>query len=140
MFEPTFAGHQLAPGCASLVDAPIIISDSDYEGVLIAAETLSADFARVTGDAPNLIISEPGIRTKYGIIAGSLEKSSVIHSLVSSGKLDPSSIRGKWESYITTLVEMPWEGCEKAVVICGSDKRGTIFGIYSLSEQIGVSP
>ncbi len=34
----------------------------------------------------------------------------------------------------------PFPGIENALVICGSDKRGTIYGIYDLSGQIGVSP
>jgi hypothetical protein len=41
---------------------------------------------------------------------------------------------------MTTIVENPFKGCHKALVIAGSDKRGAIFGVYTLSEQIGVSP
>ena len=51
-----------------------------------------------------------------------------------------SGVAGKWESAVTTVVEQPMPGVRRALVIAGSDKRGTIFGVYDLSEQIGVSP
>lgn len=74
------------------------------------------------------------------IIVGTVGSSKVIDDLISSGKLDVSEIEGKWESFVSQLVESPIPGCEKAVVIAGSDPRGAIFGIYDVSEQIGVSP
>lgn len=74
------------------------------------------------------------------IIAGTLGHSKVIDDLVSIGKLDISEIDGKWESFATKIIEEPVPGCAKAVIIVGSDPRGTIFGIYDISEQIGVSP
>lgn len=74
------------------------------------------------------------------IIAGTLGSSKIIDDLVSRGKLDVSAIEGKWESFVSQLVESPVAGCERAVVIAGSDPRGAIFGLYDISEQIGVSP
>ncbi|KAI1077309.1 glycoside hydrolase family 115 protein [Whalleya microplaca] len=74
------------------------------------------------------------------IIAGTLGHSKVIDDLVSAEKLDISEIKGKWESFLTKIVEDPIPGCPRAVVIAGSDPRGTIFGLYDISEQIGVSP
>jgi hypothetical protein len=64
----------------------------------------------------------------------------MLKELENSGKLNTSSIRGKWESFITAVVESPFPGCERSLVIAGSDKRGAIFGAYTLSSQIGVSP
>jgi hypothetical protein len=51
-----------------------------------------------------------------------------------------SGVKGKWESFTSQVVKNPVPGCDKALVIAGSDPRGTIFGIYDISEQIGVSP
>ena len=56
------------------------------------------------------------------------------------GKLNADAISGKWESFIITTVANPLPGVDQALVIAGSDKRGTIYGIYEISEQIGVSP
>ena len=49
-------------------------------------------------------------------------------------------LQGKNEQYLITCVKQPFEDVEEALVIVGSDRRGTIYGTYELSEQIGVSP
>ena len=74
------------------------------------------------------------------ILIGTVGKSPLIDQLVRAGKIDVSGIRGKWESFFLQTVANPLPGVDSALVIAGSDKRGTIFGIYDLSEQIGVSP
>jgi hypothetical protein len=74
------------------------------------------------------------------IIAGTIGMSRIIDGLVSEGKLDVDLISNKWESYISSVVDNPVPGVSRALVIAGSDKRGTIFGLYGISEQIGVSP
>ncbi|KAK6848787.1 hypothetical protein PG995_012620 [Apiospora arundinis] len=74
------------------------------------------------------------------IIVGTLGHSKVIDDLVKSDKLDVSGIKGKWESFTSKIIENPIPGCPKAMVIAGSDPRGAIFGVYDVSEQIGVSP
>ena len=67
------------------------------------------------------------------VVIGTLGKSDTIDALAESGKLDVSEIEGKWEAFTVQNVD-------DTVVIAGSDKRGTIYGIYDLSEKIGVSP
>ncbi|KAI1424500.1 hypothetical protein F5Y12DRAFT_752092 [Xylaria sp. FL1777] len=74
------------------------------------------------------------------IITGTLGRSQIVDDLAKAGKLDVTNIKGKWESFVTQVVEEPIQGCPRAVVIAGSDPRGTIFGLYDISEQIGVSP
>ena len=119
---------------------PIIYDENDFEGVKIAVRNLRQDFGRVCGTLPQF-----GGGGGFGrgggraVIAGSID-SKVIQDLVSAGKLDVSGIKGKRETYIMTVVESPSRGTREALVIAGSDKRGTIYGIYELSEQIGVSP
>jgi len=51
-----------------------------------------------------------------------------------------AKVKGKWEAFTSQVVKNPVPGCPKALVIAGSDPRGTIYGIYDVSEQIGVSP
>ena len=67
-------------------------------------------------------------------------KSRYIRELVKAKKIDASLLEGKNEKYLMTVVSAPLNGVDEALVIVGSDKRGTIYGIYELSEQIGVSP
>jgi hypothetical protein len=95
-------------------------------------------------DKPSFI-KAPEFKTGGGsqntvIIAGTIGKSRLIDDLVNSGKIDATSIRGQWEAFTTQIVDHPIPGVTRALVIAGSDKRGTIFGLYDLSEQIGVSP
>ncbi|KAK4237527.1 glycoside hydrolase [Achaetomium macrosporum] len=74
------------------------------------------------------------------IIAGTIGHSTVVDRLVSSRSIDVSGVKGKWEAFTSQVVKNPMPGCSKALVIAGSDPRGTIYGIYDISEQIGVSP
>lgn len=126
----------------SIVGAEIFVDEQDYEGVCIAANNLSQDFTKVTGQHCNPIVKTrpSGPPARSCIVIGSLTKSPTIQLLKEQGKIDPSEIEGKWESWLTTVVHDPFDGYDDALVIAGSDKRGTIFGTYSLSEQIGVSP
>ena len=77
---------------------------------------------------------------KVVVIAGTIGKSAVIDALVAAGKLDVAATKGKWEAFTSQVVNDPVPGTARALVIAGSDARGTIFGIYDVSEQIGVSP
>src|SRR5262249_3839449 len=54
--------------------------------------------------------------------------------------IDVAAIKGQWESYLLQVVSDPLPDVKSALVIVGSDKRGTIYGIYDLSQQMGVSP
>ncbi len=107
--------------------------------VLRAAGDLADDFARVTGTKPE-IENQLSPDKKIGVIIGTIGKSEIIDRLAAEGKLDTNGITGQWESYILQVVKNPLPGVDKALVIAGSDRRGTIYGIYTLSEMIGVSP
>jgi hypothetical protein len=119
--------------------APIYVDSADYSGVLRATGDLEADIQRVTGCQATLI-RDPAQLPPRIILIGTLGKSKIIDQLVQSHKLDVSAIAGKWESFLVQVVENPLPGVSSALVIAGSDKRGAIYGIYDLSEQIGVSP
>jgi hypothetical protein len=119
--------------------ASICVDQSDYAGVLRAASDLQADIERVSGVKPELAAN--GVPSgKIVIIAGTLGKSTFINNLVKDGKIKVDTITGKWESFIIATIDQPVSGVDQALVIAGSDKRGTIYGIYKISEQIGVSP
>jgi hypothetical protein len=109
-------------------------------GVRRAAESLRDDIGRVTGSRPRLVTGQATSGGREIVIIGTVGQSPMIAELVNAGRLDVSAIRGRWEASITEVVPQPWPGVERALVIAGSDKRGTIYGVYDLSEQIGVSP
>jgi hypothetical protein len=115
----------------------ILVDQGDYKGVLRALTNLKADFEAVSGVTPVISYStEPSVR----IVAGSLENSVFIQQLVKDGLIDSKELINKREKYIIKLVKDPLKLDKPVLVIAGSDKRGTIYGIYELSRQIGVSP
>ncbi|WQF89772.1 hypothetical protein CDEST_14786 [Colletotrichum destructivum] len=133
----------------NLVGATILVDESDPIGIHIAAQNLAEDFGRVTrSDASRVVVFKDDqndavsgtLTDAAAVIIGCVQSSRLIQRLEKEGKLEAGKIHGKWESFTTVLVDQPLPGIEKALVIAGSDKRGTIFGAYTLSEQIGVSP
>jgi len=119
--------------------AAILADPNDWPGVLLAANNLKADIARVTDKTPSFTNALESGQTDL-VIIGTVGKSAFIDELIREKKIEVSEISGKWESFQIQVVPKPFPGIENALVVCGSDKRGTIYGIYDLSEQIGVSP
>ncbi|MCH7396604.1 glycosyl hydrolase 115 family protein [Belliella sp. DSM 107340] len=119
------------------VATPIVFDGGD-EGVLIAVENLRKDINAVTGKTPDLL--KDGVDKKTVVIIGELGQSKLIDKLVKDGKINVSSLANKWETFQIQTIQNPFPDVDQALVIVGSDKRGTIFGIYELSKQIGVSP
>lgn len=119
--------------------ADILVSPDDFKIVRIAAGDFASDIERVTEKKP-VIASEPHGVLPNVVIIGTLGKSHFVDSLTNSGKLDTSRIRGKWESFLIATVKNPLPNIESALVIVGSDRRGTAYGIYEVSQMIGVSP
>ena len=131
------------PGAFPLVQggkaAPIHLDAADHAGVIRAAGDLRDDIARVTGSTPELVTA-PSPLEPVVIIAGTLGRSGLVEKLVQAGKIDVTGIAGRWESFLIATVADPFPGVRQALVVAGSDKRGTIYGLYELSEQSGVSP
>lgn len=141
MFEQSVVAFEPGRGF-SLLGADIIIDDNEFQGVHIAAKNLSKDLAKVAPQSGNIVLttSVNKASSRSCIIVGSLPKSKTIQKLQADKKIDLSPLAGKWESWLTACVASPLLGYDNGLVIVGSDKRGAIFGIYSLSEQVGVSP
>jgi hypothetical protein len=119
--------------------AVLYVDSADWPGVVRATGDLQADIERVT-KKKTAILSDSKNLSRNMVIIGTVGKSPVIDQLVRSKKIDVSGIAGKWESYFLQTVADPLPGVSSALIIAGSDKRGTIYGIYDLSEKIGVSP
>ena len=75
---------------------------------------------------------------EYAIIAGSIGNNAIIDSLIEQGKVDASQIKGKREVYRIQVVENPVANVKKAIVVIGSDKRGTIYGLYHMKQMITI--
>lgn len=138
--DSLYQGEQILLYDAST--APVIYVDAaDYKQTVRAVGDLQKDFERVTDKKPSLVHTAEELKgADIAVIIGTLGHSALIDSMEAAGIIGVDGIKGQWEAYSITVVENPVEGVEKAVVIAGSDKRGTIYGAYELSEQIGVSP
>ena len=119
--------------------AKVYVDAADWPGVARAARNLRTDISKVSGVEAEFIADANGLSGDV-IIAGTVGRSKILDRLIQSGKIDVRAIEGKWESFFVQTVSKPLPGVDKALVIAGSDKRGAIFGIYDLCEQMGVSP
>lgn len=111
--------------------AKIFVDPQDWKGVIRAANDLGDDVRKVSGTACEVL--QNAKFTRGSILIGTIGKSEIIDALITRKKIDVSKIKGRWESFLIQTVD-------GNLVIAGSDKRGTIFGIYDVSEKIGVSP
>lgn len=133
---PTFIFYSGDTGNWELTDISkpisILMDENEYSGVQNAILHLQNDIEMVT-DKKTVVLNSGNQTIK--IIVGTYNKNKLINKLV--GKVD---LEGKVEKFVIQTVDNPLEGVDKALVIAGSDMRGTIYGIYELSRQIGVSP
>ncbi|MBO4891225.1 MAG: glycosyl hydrolase 115 family protein [Prevotella sp.] len=115
--------------------AAIVVDEQDWTGVVRAARDLSDDVGKVCGTAADLTMYNGKLimDNDSRIVVGTIGKSRIIDKLVKQKKLDVNKVRGQWESFVIDVVD-------GNLIVAGSDKRGTIYGIYEISQRIGVSP
>jgi len=119
--------------------AAIYVDPDDFPGVIRAAGDLQSDIARVTGITP-AIVHEPAGPGAGAIVVGTIGRCRAIDGLIREGRFNPAPVAGQWEASVTEVVPNSLPGAGGTLIIAGSDKRGAIYGIYDVSEQIGVSP
>jgi len=101
-----------------------------------AADLLSHDLTRLTGRTP---VAGADVKSAgNGIIIG-LAASPYIAELLRRNGISTRPIAGKWETYGRAVVPAPWDARRSALVIFGSDTRGTIWGVIDLTREMGVS-
>lgn len=116
----------------------IIYDQAENIAVIRAAKDLQSDIQKVTGKLPELSVTATS--GEFEIIIGTLGTNRHIDHLISSKKINAKDLKGKWESFVIATLENPKSKSKKQLIIAGSDRRGTIYGIYELSKQLGVSP
>ncbi|MBP5329825.1 MAG: glycosyl hydrolase 115 family protein [Spirochaetaceae bacterium] len=109
-----------------------LIEDSAFPGVLKIADKVCTDIERVTGKAPAKINNVQDAKDGL-IIFGTVGKSPMLDQLAADGKILLDSVKAKNEVYSFTVDS-------NMLIIAGSDKRGTIYGLFHISELLGVSP
>jgi len=102
-----------------------------------AAELLAHDLTQLTGRSP-VIGADLNSAAGNGVIVG-LASSPSIAALLQKNSISTAQIQGKWETYGRAAVPAPWDPSKQALVIFGSDTRGTIWGVIDLTREMGVS-
>ena len=135
-FDSDYIHFKPSSNTLSIVDQtrglPIVVLENEHKSVKRVAEDLQKDIEKVTGFKPQLyfeLIEEPAI------IVGTANNETLINVL----PIDASELKTRWESYSIDTVVMPNQTGE-SIVILGSDNRGAIYGVYDITEKIGVSP
>ncbi len=119
--------------------ADLLVDINDSKTVLLAARLLAEDIERVSGQKAE-IKKDVKSAASICVIVGTIDNSSMIKELIKNKRIDVTEIEGKWESCLIQVVENPFKGIEKALVLAGSDRRGAAYGLLELSKQMGVSP
>lgn len=118
--------------------SPVITDPTDAEVTQIAAVALCKDIYMITGIRP--VASHAATAGSCPVIIGTLNKSAWIDRLAREGKIPAGQVKDKWETFCMALVSSPADSITQALVIFGSDPRGTAFGVFQLSQMMGVSP
>lgn len=125
LFAPSAQTVRMTSGNSSV---NICLDSTENVGVRIAARNLAADINRATGVTPNL-----QCKAAFDIVVGTHGCSPLVDRLEKQGVVRAADLKGKNEKYVIVVEQ-------NRIVIAGSDRRGTIYGIYELAEQLGVSP
>ncbi len=104
----------------------------------IAAHLLAKDIKLVTGIAPILVTDHAKVKGNV-IMIGNIT-SPLIQKFIGTQSTVFKGLKNKWECFGYKVVDNPTKNIAKAFVIAGSDARGTAYGVFTLSEKIGVSP
>lgn len=131
-------GEQAFPLVSSSSKTLISYDENDFEVVKETARLFAEDIRSVTGK--KLTVSGKQKTSAYMVIIGTVGQNRTIDRFISEGKLNVSPIRNGWEQYIIQTLDNPDKDISKALVIAGCDRRGTAYGVFALSEVMGVDP
>lgn len=130
--------HESRKDYVDLTKATVVFDKDDWNVVRNAARLFASDINLVTEKEITL---QNDLPTQGDIVLiGTIGKSKWIDQLAADKKINVSAIKDGWERFMITTLEHPFKGVDKALVIAGSDRRGTAYGVFSVSESIGVSP
>ena len=119
------------PLCADGRLSPVSVSPREPLTVRKVAALFADDVQRVTGQRPAVCSGQkPKNRS---VVIATIGHNAYVDGLIARGRLDVSAIRGGWEQFVIRTVD-------DRLLIVGSDRRGTAYGVFTLSEEMGVSP
>ncbi len=117
---PLFAQGRAASICVS-ANEPLVVQK--------AVSLLADDVERVTKCRPEIDRQ----MDRLNIVVGTIGQDPSIDRLIQKYHIDITSIRDRWECFLLKVID-------HRLLILGSDPRGTAYGVFTLSEALGVSP
>ena len=121
-------------------DCLIVYDTNEYSGVKKVINLFTNDIKNITGRSPQKSLSFEQNDKQVLVFIGTFGRNHFIDSLIETRKIDKHHLQNKWETSLIQVIEEPFAGIKRALVIAGSDKRGTMYGMLSLSRALGVSP
>jgi len=116
----------------------IVYAQNESKLDSISANLLAQDIQRVTGYLP--VVANDITKVKGNVILIGSLNSKLFKGLLGQKSKEYISLKGKWESYLIKVIAKPFANITSALLIAGSDQRGTAYGVFSISEKIGISP
>ncbi|MDD2327351.1 MAG: hypothetical protein PHZ13_03400, partial [bacterium] len=117
----------------------IVVDQQDPVSVRTAATLFSNDVKMVSGRQP-AVKEVDKFSSAHILLVGTIENNRLIRELVQKRKISVDEIDGEWERFVIQVVDNPFPNVSKALVVAGSDRRGAAYGLFTISENIGVSP
>lgn len=121
------------------VNPALLIDPADAKVVGITATAFAGDYGLLT-ENKSLPVLQSADWKGYRIVAGTVGHSAVIDTLVKRGLLNTDSLQGQWERFSILVADNPFLPNTRLLIVAGSDRRGTAYGLFHLSRLMGVSP
>lgn len=113
-----------------------IIPKEEGEGVRKVAKKVAEDVEKTTGLHPSMALDGKNLnQAVIAVTAGNGKTAKLLEQRIP----ELEKVKGKWEVYGFYLMEHPYPGVEQGLLIYGSDKLGTIYGLFHLSELLGIT-
>ena len=127
-------------------DTVLVYDENDHKGIGRVINWIADDFLKVFGERPRVVTIDEldTLKADSVIVAGS-PKSEEVTALLYENEIDPGLLKKedgtyKWEVYLKAQAKDFNPDIKEMLIIAGSDKRGTMYGLFSISESLGVSP
>ncbi len=118
---------------------PVVVEPAADPAVKWAAGMFAQDLGRV-GGSPAAVVPDVPQGAPAVVIVGIAGEGGLVDRLAAAGRVDLSAVSGRWEAFGQFVVDDPLPGVPRALVVAGADRRGAIYGLFDLSERIGISP
>ncbi|MCD7882269.1 MAG: glycosyl hydrolase 115 family protein [Lachnospiraceae bacterium] len=116
----------------------VILDPAAAQGIRKIGSKVATDVEAATGTKSQVILPNIVPVLPQAIVVAELGHDPLAETLMERLP-ELEKLKGRWESYGFFLIEKPLPGVEEGLVIVGSDRLGTIYGMFHLSELLGVT-